>query len=359
MKLAEVIGQLVEEKGLDKNVLISIVCEGMLAAYKKKYPDLDLMVEYNKKSGELEVSIKKTVVSNVQDEDKEISLRKAKSFNPDIETGDQIDIPFEEKIGRIETLKAKQVISEKIRSIEYDFVYKAFKDKQGLIVNGTIHRCERNGFLVKIQDAFAFLPKTLTIPDDKCIVGHPIRALLKEVLLIPRNDSQLILDRRSKEFLKHLFELEIPEVYERLVEIKTIVRIPGYKSKVVVVSNDPNIDPVGTCVGIGGARIKPILKELGQERIDVIKWNDSLSDLVKDALKPAVINKVEIVDNKIAKVWLNEDQRSLAIGKMGQNIDLASQLTGLDIQLMESEKKPEVLKDFQSEVIEEKEDMLD
>jgi len=339
VKLAEVITQLVEEKGLDKSTLSSIVCEGMLAAYEKKYPDLDIKVEYNKKTGELEAFSRKFVVATVQDDDEEISLKRAKNIDNKLEVGDEVWVPFDGKIGRIETIKAKQVISEKIRAIEYDTIYKSFKNKEGSIVNGIIHRCERSGALVKIGESFAFLPKSLTAPDDKCVAGHPIRALLKEVLLTPRNESQLILDRKSPDFLKRLFELEIPEVFEGLVEIKKIVRSPGYKSKIGVVSNDPNIDPVGTCVGIGGARIKPILKEIGSERIDVIKWTDFSSDLVKDSLKPAQVNKVEISDS-VARVWVAEDQRSLAIGKMGQNISLASQFSGFDIQLMDSEKKP-------------------
>lgn len=181
------------------------------------------------------------------------------------------------------------------------------------------------------------MPKSLTIPTDKCVVGYTIRALLKEVLPEPRNDNQLILDRVSDKFLQRLFELEIPEVFEKLVEIKKIVRAPGYKSKVVVMSHDKNIDPVGTCVGVGGARIKPILKELGGEKIDIIASSDSIEQLIKDALKPAEINRVQIIDEQNVNVWLDDDQRSLAIGKMGQNIGLASRLVGLNIHLVKNE----------------------
>jgi len=190
-----------------------------------------------------------------------------------------------------------------------------------------------------LQDVLAFLPNSLSIPGERCVPGYPIRALLKEVHEEPRGDNQLILDRASSEFLKNLFELEIPEVFEKLVEIKNVARAAGYKSKVVVSSNDPNIDPVGTCVGVGGARIKPILKELGGEKIDIISWNSAKDALVRDSLKPAEINRVEIVGDRIAKVWLDEDQRSVAIGKMGQNIRLASQITGLTIELMTNSAK--------------------
>ena len=337
MKLSQVIDELVEEKGLDRSVLSSIIAEGMLAAYKKKYPDLPLTASYNKKTDEIEIAIEKTVAQSVEDDEAEISLRKARVLNEKAKTGDVVAVPFEERIGRIEILKAKQVIAQKIRAIEYLAIFNEFKPKEGTIVHGVIHKCERHGVIVKIQDALAFLPKSLLIPSDKCTVGYSIRALLKEVLPEPRNENQLILDRASTEFLKKLFEIEVPEIFEKLVEIKKIVRSPGYKSKLVVVSHDKNIDPVGTCVGVGGARIKPILRELGTEKIDIIEAPHSLEELIRDALKPAEVNRVEVIDEKNANVWVDEDQRSVAIGKMGQNIGLASQLTGLDLHLVKNE----------------------
>lgn len=346
VKLSQVIEDLVEERGLDRAVLSSIICEGMLAAYKKKYPDLPLIVQYNKKTDEIEVSIEKTVVNTVQDENLEISVRKARTFNEDAQAGQTLSIPFELPIGRIEILKAKQVIAQKIRHIESSAIYNEFKPKEGTIVYGVIHKCERNGITVKIQETLAFMPKSLMIPGDKTIVGYTIRALLKEVLPEPRHENQLILDRVSPDFVKKLFELEVPEIFEKLVEIKKIVRIAGYKTKMIVISHDKNIDPVGTCVGIGGARIKPILKELGIEKVDIIGLSHSLEELVKDALKPAEINRVEILDNKNANVWLDEDQRSIAIGKMGQNIALASQLTGLQIHLMKNEGMTESSEEY-------------
>ncbi len=350
MKLSQVIDELVEEKGLDRSVLSAIIAEGMLAAYKKKYPDLPLKVTYNRKIDEIEVFIEKVVVNTVQDDDTQISLRKARSIKEDAQVGDTLDLPFEGTIGRIEILKAKQVIAQKIRAIESSAVYQEFKPKENTIVHGIIHKCERNGITVKLQDTFAFLPKSLTIPGDKCIVGYPLRALLKEVLPEPRHENQLILDRTSPEFLRRLFELEVPEIFEKLVEIKKIVRAPGYKSKVLVVSHDKNIDPVGTCVGVGGARIKPILRELGTEKIDIIAFNRSLEDLIRDALKPAEVNRVELVDTKNAHVWVDEDQRSIAIGKMGQNIALASELTGMNIHLVKNDTEKAQNEPFEEEV---------
>lgn len=337
MKLSQVIEELVEERGLDRTILSSIICEGMLAAYAKKYPHLELRVDYNKKTDDIEVMVQKEVVNTVEDEEFEMSLRKARFIDPNSAPHDKIWIPFEGKIGRIEILRAKQVIANKIRTIESTAIYNEFKERKNTIIVGIIHKCEHGGATIKIDDALAFLPKSLMIPGDKCAAGYSIRALLKEVYQEPRNDNQLILDRVSSEFLQKLFELEIPEVFERLVEIKAIVRVPGYKSKMIVASHDKNIDPVGTCVGVRGVRIQPILKELGTEKIDVIAWTSSQETLIKDALKPAVINRVEMVDDKNANVWLDEDQRSLAIGKMGQNISLASQLTGINIHLMQNQ----------------------
>lgn len=339
VKLSDVLEELVEERGLDRTVLNAIMCEGMLAAYKKRYPDLPLDVTYNKKTDEIEILIQKTVVSSVEDEEVQISMRKARQIKEDAVLGDTVTLPFEGAIGRIEILKAKQIIAQKIRNIEAEAVYNEFRSKEGTIVHGVVHKCERNGVVVKIQDTLAFLPRSLMIPDEKCVAGYSIRALLKEVLPEPRNENQLILDRASADFLEKLFELEIPEVFENLVEISKIVRSAGYKSKVVVVSRDKNIDPVGTCVGVGGARIKPILRELGTEKIDIIERSDLLDEFVRDALKPAEVSRVEFVDAKNVNVWVNEDQRSLAIGKMGQNINLASQLTDLNIHIMTNEPK--------------------
>lgn len=337
MKLSEVIEALVEEKGLNESVLSDIVCEGMLAAYEKRYPHLILRVAYDKKNDHLAIEVQKNVVTTVEDDEFEISLRKAKALQKDIEVGQTLWMPCDLPIGRIEILRAKQFIAQRIRNIEYQAIYKAFKEREGSILQGVVHKVERGGTVVKIQDYLAFLPKSLSIPGERLPIGHPIRVLLKEVLEQPRNENQLILDRASTQFVEKLFGLEIPEVFERLVEVKKIVRIPGYKTKIAVVSHDSNVDPVGTCVGLGGVRIKPILKELGSEKVDIIAWTDNLETLIKSALKPAEINRVELSDDNLeAKILLDDDQRSLAIGKMGQNISLASELTEVHIELVQS-----------------------
>jgi len=335
VNLTDVIEGLVEERGLDRDKVIDIVCEGIKSAYVKKYPDITFSVVFNKKTGNVEVCSEKTVVSAVTDEEREISLRRAKTIDASAELEKAINVPFEEQIGRIEILTAKQVIASRIRDLEQLAVYNEFKEKQGTIITGTVHKKERAGYAVKVGEVLALLPNDNSIPNEPIKVGHPIKVLLKDVYPTARGDYQLMLDRASGEFVQKLLEVEIPEIFEGLVDIKKVVRIPGYKSKVVVASMRKEIDPVGTCVGVGGARIKPILRELGQEKIDLIQATDSIEKLVRSSLKPAEVDKVEVVDDNKVVVWLAPDQRSFAIGKMGQNINLASKLVGLEIQLQD------------------------
>jgi len=335
VNLADVIESLVDERGLDKEHVIAIVCDGMLSAYAKKFPNIVFNMSFNKKTGSLEIFAEKVVVSSVSDEDKEVSLRKARLVDPSADIGSVVAVPFEGNIGRIEILLVRQVIANKIRELESQAVFNDFKDKKDTVITGVVHKKERNGMAIKVGEVLALLPQDNSIPGEILKVGHPVKVLLLDVLPTPKWDFQLILDRASVDFVKKLIEIEIPEVYEGLVEIKKMVRAPGYKTKAVIASTSKDIDPVGTCVGVGGARIKPILRELGQEKIDLIEYTDSMEDLVKDSLKPAEIDKVEVVNNRKAVVWLAHDQRSFAIGKMGQNISLASKLVGLELQLQD------------------------
>ena len=296
------------------------------------------MVKLNKKNTEVDVFAKKQVVSSVANADLEISLRKARTVKMSAKVGEEVEAPFEESIGRIEVAAARQHIATQIRDLEQSAIYDEFRDKEGSIVSGTIHKKEHVGFVVSVGDSLAFLPMSNAVSGESLRVGYPVRALLKEVLPSSRGGHQLILDRSSADFICKLIELEIPEVFDGLVEIKKVVRTAGYKSKVVVISNNKDIDPVGTCVGVGGARIKPILRELGSEKIDLIAWTEDPATFVKNSLKPAEIDEVEIFeDEKKAVVWLPEEQRSFAIGKGGQNIGLATELTGFAIQLQGAE----------------------
>ena len=328
-----IISELISEKSLSKEQLYDIIKESLLAAYLKKYPEALFQISIGKKEG-FSVEVTKVVVSDVQDDLLEISLRKARHIKKGLEIGDQVVVPFEEPIGRVEILKARQVIVSKIREIEAQKVYDEFVKKEGKLVQGTVHKRERNGISVIVQGVFAFLPKNFMVPGEKYMAGRPIRALLKEVYADPRGDGQLLLDQASSDFLRALLEAEIPELYDKLIEVRAIARRAGYKSKIVVSSNDANVDPVGTCIGVGGSRIKPILKEIGGEKIDVISWVNSKEDLIKNALRPAIVNRVEILNQERAMAWVSEDQRAFAIGKMGQNVSLASELVGMNIELV-------------------------
>lgn len=353
MNIQEVIQEFVAEKGLDFQVLTGIAAEGILAAYQKKYPHLMLRAIINDKDGFL-VEIEKKVVSRPTDNEQEISLTRAKNINKNAVVDELIWVPFEGKIGRVEILKARQIIAQRIRDIESKQLYEAFKSKQGEIVVGVIQKHERSGIVVGIGESQAFLPKNNIIPGENLAVGFTIRALLLEVLTEPVEDHQLILDRVSSLFVQRLFELEIPEVFEKIVEIKQIVRAAGYRTKIIVTSRDRNIDPVGTCVGVAGSRIKPILHELHGEKIDVIGWSEVLELRVKNALKPAIIDRILLSpDEKTAEVWLAEDQRALAIGKNGKNIALVAQLTGVTVQLMSSESSSDITKEENKELEEE------
>jgi len=339
VNILDVLQEVISEKGLAKAVLIDIAIEGVLAAYKRKYPELPLRVRVNDEK-DLVIEIEKTVAAKIANQDLEITLLKAKNIQKDIAVGETVWVPFEGKIGRVEILKARQVIAQRIREIEAQQIYDAFKPKEGEIIVGVVQKYERDGLVVAIGESFAYLAKNNMIPGERLAVGFTIRALLKEVLYEPVDDYQLILNRTLPLFVERLFELEIPEVFEHIVEIKAIARVAGYRTKVFVSSKDRNIDPVGTCVGVAGSRIKPILNELHGEKIDVIGWNESLEIRVKNALKPVVVDKMELSpDGLSVSIWLAEDQRAIAIGKGGKNIALVSRLTGVNVQLMANESE--------------------
>lgn len=338
MDIAEVIQELTHDKGLDREKVIQVICQGIAGAYKKKFPSLNLDVVFDSKTNKIEIFVLKTVVKKVSDAYAEISLKQAEVTEKKVEIGDQIKVLLNENVGRIDIMAAKQVIADGIRSLEEESVFKLYHDKQGTLVTGTIHKRERAGYAVNFGEVIGFIPVSCMIPDENFKIGFTLRALLKDVLEVSRGGYQLILDRASSDFLKKLLEAEIPEIFEKIVEIKEIERVPGYKSKVAVTCPGREVDPVGTCVGVGGSRIKPILKELGGfEKIDLITWTENSEEFIKESLKPAQIDKVYIDhEEKTAIVWLAEDQRSMAIGRMGQNIALACQLTGFKINLHKS-----------------------
>lgn len=333
------IQELTEEKGLDRDKVLEVICKGILSAYKKKFPTLGLEAEYNKKTNHVEIFVVKKVVSQVMVPTHEVTLKQAKILDPEAELDFKVRVLLEEKIGRVEISSAKGVIAGGIRALEEESVFKEFIGKQGSLFNGTINKKEGAGFSVKLGEHFAFMPNSNAGFGENLKIGYSVRALLKDVLEVSKSGYQLILDRSSADFLKKLMEAEIPEVFDGTVEIKAIERVAGYKSKIAVACSGREVDPVGTCVGVGGSRIKPILKELGGlEKIDLIPWREDAEEFVRESLSPAKVNKVRVdLAEGVATVWLDEEQRSVAIGRMGQNIALASRLTGLKINLFKTD----------------------
>lgn len=334
VNLGDVIESLVEERSLDRDRVATIVCNAVQAAYERKFLDLDFVVTFNKKSSTIEIATRKQVVSVVADKDCEVAHRKALTIDSKCEIGDYIAVPFEEPVGRIEILAARQIIAAQIKELEETAIYDEYIDRLGKIVTGVIHKKERFGFAVSIGEVIAFLPNSGIIPAEQLRIGYSVKMVLKEVLPVARGGYQLIVDRASADFVKCLLELEIPEIFEGIVEIRKIVRAAGYKTKVALVSLNKDVDPVGTCVGVGGVRIKPILKGLGLEKIDLVPWTSDVVEMVKLSLKPAVVDTVLMSpDGLQATVSLAQDQRAFAIGKGGQNISLASALSGVQISL--------------------------
>lgn len=335
IKLSNIVDELVEEKGLSKDILINAVIEGIIIGYKKKFPDLEITANYDKKDDKINVFKKVLVVNKIEDETKEISIKKAQKIDENINIDEFINIPLNEKFGRVEISKIRQFIGQKIKQIEAEIIYNEFKDKKGTIVNGLIHKVDSFGAIVLIHDIPTFLPKSMSIPGESLFVGMHIKALIKDIYEIPKGDEKMLLERNSVDFIKKLLEFEIPEINDGLIRIEKIVRVPGYKTKVIVSSRrDSHISPVGTCIGINGTRIKSILKEIGLEKLDLIQFTNKKEDLITGALKPATINSVEIKGN-IAYVNLPSDQRAIAVGKSGKNILLASQISEMQIELID------------------------
>lgn len=346
--LSLVIDELTEERGIAKDQVISIVVECVKMIFEKKYPGQFFFVEYSKKNNSIDVFIEKKIVKKVSDGASEISLRKAHAIDESVKEGQQIKIFTEEKLGRIEILQVKNLIGSKIAEFEAQAIYKEFSDKKGNLVSGVISKLEPHGFIVDVQGFTAFLPNSLKIPGEILSIRSHIRALIKEIHELPRLEGQIILDRSSVDFVKKLLELDIPEIFGGIIHIDNIVRVAGYKTKILVSSRDNNINPVGTCIGVKGSRIQPILKEIGIEKLDVIANTSRIEDLVINSLKPAKIESVN-VSGKHAYVIVAPDERSVAVGKGGKNVGLASELIDIDIEIAGARQRENNHDDFNDE----------
>ena len=327
--LKRIIDQISRDKGIDRTLLVEAIEEAVRSAARKKFGSRrDIEVQFSEATGEIEVFQYRTVVEGVEDEETEISLADARLLDPEIEVGDDLGekIPDIADLGRIAAQSAKQVIIHRMRDAERDVIYDMFRDRQGTIVNGIVQRFERGNMIVNLGRTDAVLPRDGQIPKRSFKQGDRIRAYLQEVRQESR-DSQLILSRTCNEFLSKLFELEVPEIAEGIVKIMGVAREPGFRAKIAVSSSESDVDPVGACVGLKGSRVQNVVQELQGERIDIVPWSPDPAKYVYNALAPAEVSMVIVdEDNHQLLVVVPDDQLSLAIGRQGQNVRLASRL---------------------------------
>lgn len=334
-ELKRLIDQVSREKGIDRQTLIQALEEAIKSAIKKKFGSrFDLDVTFNEEFGEIEAFQFKEVVAQVTEPDKEVSLEEALGLDPESEIGDELGIRMDtETLGRIAAQSAKQVIIQKMKDAEREVVYEEFRSRKGDIVNGIVQRADKSGIIVNLGQAEAILPSKEQIPKEIFRQGDRIRAYLLDVKKISKG-PQVVLSRTHPHFVIQLFHAEVPEIAEGIVSIISAAREPGSRAKIAVISKNPDVDPVGACVGMKGSRVQNVVQELRGERIDIVPWNMDPAKFVVNALAPAIISKV-IIDqgNRSMEVIVHDDQLSLAIGKRGQNVRLASRLTNWRIDV--------------------------
>jgi N utilization substance protein A len=343
--LLRTIDQVSRDKGIESKVLIDALEEAVRSAAKKKFgPEYELEVNFNKEIGEIEVFEFKEVVDNVTNERLQVSLEEARELDPESEIGDSLGIKMDtDTLGRIAAQSARQVIMQRLREAERDAVYEDFKDRKGEIINGIVQRFEKGAIIANLGKAEVELPLKEQIPNETYTQGDRIRAYIYDVKHHGKG-SQIILSRTHPNFLSALFEGEVPEISEGIVRIVQAAREPGSRSKIAVASRDKDVDPVGACVGMKGSRVQAVVQELRGEKIDIVPWDPDPAKFVCNALAPAEILRV-IVDeeSRSMEVVVPDDQLSLAIGKRGQNVRLASRLTNWKLDVVsESEYNREL-----------------
>ncbi len=338
------IDQVAKDKGINAREIISALEEAMKQAAKRERGiDSEIDARFNEELGEIELFEFREVVDEVTDKDTHISLADAKAFDPEAEVGDEIGVKVDtSSFGRILAQTAKQVIIQRIREAERDTVYEEYKDRANEIVNGIVRRFEKGAIIVDLGRAEAVIPPKEQVPRENYRPNDRVRAYVAEVNKNAKG-SQIVLSRTSIEMLTKLFEQEVPEIYEGIVEIKAAAREPGGRSKIAVASRDSDVDPVGACVGMKGSRVQAVVQELRGERIDIVPWSADPARYVCSALSPAAVSKVIIDDvQKSMDVIVPDDQLSLAIGRKGQNVRLAVQLTGWRIDIKSESKMREL-----------------
>lgn len=333
--LLQVIEQIGREKGIDKEILIDAVGAAILSASRKTLgPALDLRVEFDQGSGGFKLYAVRKVVEKALNAKSEISVEEAQRVNPGAKLGDEIRSEVEAgRFGRIAAQTAKQVIIQRVREAERESVFQSFKAREGQLVNGVVQRIMKGNVIVNLGKAEAILPPREQLAREDYRIGDRVRAYVLDVRKTPKG-SQIVLSRTHPGLLARLFEIEVPEIYEGIVEIKAAAREAGERAKVAVASRDGNVDPVGACVGYRGSRVQAIVRELMGEKIDVIAWKNDPAAFVRSALAPAEVESVVMeAETHTLRVLVVDDQLSLAIGKRGQNARLAAKLLGWKVDI--------------------------
>lgn len=335
----EALKEIVREKGISKELLFSTIEDALVAAYKKNYvvhggSSQNVKVTMNRENGEIHVYSQKKVVESVEDDVNEISFEEAKSIDSKYEIGDTVSIEVTpRKFGRVAAQAAKQVVVQRIKEEERRIVYNEFAEKEDDIITGIVIRKDKNNVLIDLGKTEAILGPNEQMPGEKYNYNDRIKLYIVEVKNTTKG-AQIVISRTHPGLIKRLFELEVPEIFDGVVEIKSIAREAGSRTKIAVHSNDENVDPMGACVGPKGIRVQSIVSELKNEKIDIIKWSRLPEEYIANALSPAKVLDVDLdEDNKFAQVIVNDDQLSLAIGKEGQNVRLAAKLTGWKIDI--------------------------
>ncbi|MCE9523812.1 MAG: transcription termination factor NusA [Alphaproteobacteria bacterium] len=347
LELLQIADAVAREKSIDKQIVIAAMEESIQKAAKSRYgQDNEIKAEIDPKTGETRLHRLRLVVDKVENEATEITLDEAQIRNPAAQTGDLIAEPLPPiDFGRIAAQAAKQVIFQKVRDAEREKQFEEYKDRIGEVVHGTVKRVEYGNVVVDLGRGEAFVRRDELLPRETFRTGDRIRAYIYDVRREARG-PQIFLSRTHPQFMAKLFAQEVPEIYDGIIEIKSVARDPGSRAKIAVISNDSSIDPVGACVGMRGSRVQAVVQELQGEKIDIIPWSLDAANFVVNALAPAEVAKVVLDDDtRRIEVVVGEDQLSLAIGRRGQNVRLASQLTGWQIDILteaeESERRQE------------------
>lgn len=334
--LNALLGQIGRDKGINKETLIEAIESAMLSAARKHYGhQLNLETKFNEETGEIEVVQFKTVVEKVEDDGTQVSVAEARrDYDPDAMVGDELGKKLDTGVlGRIAAQTAKQVIIQKVRDAERGVIFEEYKDSKGELINGIVQRYDRGNVIVNLGRTEAMLPKREQIQRERYRQGDRLRGMILDIDRSARG-PQIVLTRSHPDFLKKLFALEVPEISEGIIEIKAVAREPGERAKIAVSSSDPSVDPVGACVGIKGSRVQAVVQELRGERIDIITWTMDEPSFVARALSPAEVSRVVVDEDEHAmEVIVADDQLSLAIGRRGQNVKLASKLSGWKIDV--------------------------